>query len=95
MPDGSRDKRIQKLIQKTLLYGVVLSLFFFAAGGLFGISGFHGGSLKMLESGIVVLLFTPVARLMVMIYSFMLSREYEFSLASLVVLVLLFVSFVI
>lgn len=91
---GFSQKSFARLIQRTLLGGVALSMalmlcgsFFYAAGSPYGPS--------LLRAGLLVLLLTPAARVMMLVYGYLRGREYYFALASFVVLALLAVSMLI
>ena len=84
------EKNLGKLIQRTLLSGVFLSLLFFFFGFVSAVSGF-GRSGAIFSAGTAILLLTPVARVAMLVYGYWRTREYNFSLAAFIVLALLFV----
>ena len=85
------EKKFAGLIQRTLLAGVFLSAFLIFSGFAFIISGSTAGA-PMLRAGILALLLTPAARVVMLIYGYWRGGEYYFALASFVVLGLLLVS---
>jgi uncharacterized membrane protein len=87
------EKHFAKLIQRTLLSGVFLSLFFFFLGFVFRLSGpLPGGGEGFLWTGVLLLALTPAARVAMLIYGYCRTREYHFALAAFTVLGLLLVS---
>lgn len=86
-----REKDFTRLIQRTLLSGVFLSLFLLFAGLGLSLSGSPAGG-PLLKAGILALLLTPAARVGMLIYGYWRGGEYYFALASFVVLALLGVS---
>ena len=91
MRETFSEKYFAKLIQRTLLGGVFLSLFLISLGFGCSLAGFpRGGSL--LRAGILVLLLTPAARVAMLVYGYWRGGEKYFALASFVVLGLLAVS---
>lgn len=85
------EKDFGRLIRRTLSAGVFLSLFFFFLGFVFTLSGSAAAG-AVLKAGVILLLLTPVARVIMLIYGYWRTREYHFALASFIVLSLLFVS---
>ena len=77
-----------RLIQRTLQAGVACSVALLLLGGVLGLAS-SAASGTVLAAGIVVLVLTPVARVAMLVYGFHRSGERFFSLASLVVLLLL------
>jgi uncharacterized membrane protein len=86
-----REKDFARLIQRTLLSGVFLSLFLLLAGLGLSLSGSPAGG-TLLKAGLLALLLTPAARVGMLIYGYWRGGEYYFALASFVVLALLGVS---
>lgn len=86
-----REKDFARLIQRTLLSGVFLSLLLLLAGLGLSLSGSPAGS-PLLKAGLLALLLTPAARVGMLIYGYWRGGEYYFALASFVVLALLGVS---
>lgn len=84
------EKIFAKLIQRTLLAGVFLSLALLAAGLAAPLAGADGAGL--LRAGVLALLLTPAARVAMLVYGYWRGGEYYFALASFVVLALLGVS---
>lgn len=85
------DSDFAKLIQRTLLAGVFLSsLLIFTGFGLL-VSGSPAG-LGILRAGMLALLLTPAARVVMLIYGYWRGGEVYFALASFVVLALLALS---
>jgi len=85
------DKEFGKLIQRTLLAGVSLSLFFFFLGFVFRFSGFQSAGAAF-RAGVLALALTPVARVAMLVYGYWRTKEYRFALASFTVLALLLIS---
>lgn len=85
------EKTFAKLIQRTLLAGVFLSLFLLLAGFGLSLTGSPAG-LPLLRAGLLALLLTPAARVTMLVYGYWRGGEYYFALASFVVLGLLGVS---
>lgn len=85
------DKVFAKLIQRTLLAGVFLSLFLLFLGFGLSLAGSPSGG-GLLRAGVLVLLLTPAARVVMLVYGYWRGGELYFSLASFVVLGLLAVS---
>ncbi|HNW43832.1 MAG TPA: DUF1634 domain-containing protein [Elusimicrobiales bacterium] len=85
------EKHFAKLIQRTLLAGVFLSLFLLFSGFAFTVSGFSSGA-PLLRAGLLALLLTPVARVGMLIYGYWRGGELYFALLSVAVLALLAVS---
>lgn len=88
---GFSEKDFGKLIQRTLLAGVFASLLLLCAGLGLSLSGAASGA-GLLRAGVLALLLTPVARVVMLIYGYWRGGEYYFALASFVVLALLGVS---
>ncbi len=86
------EKDFGKLIQRTLLAGVFLSLLFFFLGLVLKFSGFAAAAGAALRTGAILLVLTPAARVIMLVYGYCRTREYYFALASFIVLTLLFVS---
>ncbi len=86
------EKDFGRLIQRTLLTGVFLSLFFFFLGFAFRFSGSAASADSALKTGVLLLLLTPAARVAMLVYGYRRTKEYHFALASFIVLALLFVS---
>ena len=86
------EKNLGKLIQRTLLTGVFLSLFFFFLGLAFRLSGSAAAADSALRTGVLLLMLTPAARVTMLVYGYCRTKEYHFALAAFIVLALLFVS---
>ena len=85
------EKHFTRLIQRTLLSGVFLSLFLLFAGFALSVSGSPSGA-AVLRAGLLVLLLTPAARVLMLVYGYWRGGELYFALASFAVLALLAVS---
>lgn len=85
------EKEFGRLIRRTLLTGVFLSLFFFFLGFAFRLSGSPAAD-AVLRIGVLLLVLTPAARVSMLVYGYCRTREYPFALASFIVLALLFIS---
>jgi len=85
------EEKLTKLIQRTLLGGVLLSLFLLFLGFCFLPAG---GALSgaLLKAGVLALLLTPAARVAMLVYGYWRGGENYFALASFTVLALLAVS---
>ena len=88
------EKIFTKLIQQTLLAGVFLSMALILGGFAMTASGYASGT-GVLKTGLLVLLLTPAARVVMLIYGYWRGGEYYFALASFVVLSILCVSMLI
>ena len=82
------EKHFAKLIQRTLLSGVFLSLGLLFTGFAFTVSGSPLGT-GIIKAGLLALLLTPAARVAMLIYGYWRCGEPYFALASVVVLALL------
>jgi uncharacterized membrane protein len=85
------ERDFAKLIQRTLLSGVFLSLALISAGfalSLYGSPAARG----LLNAGLLALLLTPAARVAMLVYGYWRGGEKYFALASFVVLSLLLLS---
>ncbi|OGS11824.1 MAG: hypothetical protein A2234_08845 [Elusimicrobia bacterium RIFOXYA2_FULL_58_8] len=85
------ERYFAKLIQRTLLCGVFLSLGLIFTGLAFTVAGSAYGP-GVLRSGVLVLLLTPAARVIMLVYGYWRGGETYFALMSFVVLALLAVS---
>ena len=85
------EKRLGKLIQRTLLAGVSVSLLLFLSGFVLEISG-SGRAGAAFSAAVAALLLTPVARVAMLVYGFWRTGERKFSFAAFMVLSLLFIS---
>lgn len=83
-----------RLIQRTLLAGVFASLALILSGLAAGAAGSQASG-ALLKAGMLVLLLTPAARVVMLVYGYWRGGEYYFSLASFVVLAMLAVSMLI
>lgn len=81
------EKNFTELIRRTLLAGVFASAALLLAGFGLGLAG--AGGTGLLRAGVLVLLLTPAARVVMMVYGYWRGGEYYFTLASAVVLGLL------
>lgn len=86
-----QEKDFNKLIQRTLLGGVFLSVFLISAGFGLALAGAPSGP-GLLRAGILTLILTPVARVVMLVYGYWRTGEAYFSLASFVVLAVLVIS---
>ena len=82
------EKKFAGLIQRTLLTGVFASALLMFVGFAFTIGGSPAG-MPLLRAGILALLLTPAARVVMLIYGYWRGGEVYFALASFVVLALL------
>lgn len=85
------ERDFARLIQRTLLGGVFLSLALICAGLAFALAGSADGT-RLLRWGILALILTPAARVAMLVYGYWRAGEYHFALASFAVLGLLAVS---
>jgi len=91
MDENFSEKKLGKLIQRTLLSGVFLSLFFFFLGFVFRLTGSAAAD-GLLRTGVWLLALTPAARVIMLVYGYCRTKEYHFALAAFTVLSLLLVS---
>jgi len=84
------EKKFLSLIQKTLLYGVVLSVSLLCFGFL--IYFIADRSYNIIETGILILIATPILRVFMLLYGFFRLKEYNFAMASFIVIVLMLIS---
>lgn len=91
MEKSFSEKKFTGLIQRTLLAGVFMSAFLILAGFAFTVSGFPAGA-GVTRAGILALLLTPAARVVMLIYGYWRGGEGYFALASFIVLALLVIS---
>ena len=85
--------RLERSIAFVLRAGVVLSSVCFAAGILLTFTGTGGLADRLLQFGIVVLLATPVARVLVSVVEYAQQRDWTFTALTLIVLPALYVMF--
>lgn len=85
------EKDFTRLIQRTLLGGVFLSLALLFCGFGLSVSGSPAGG-GLLRLGLLALLLTPAARVAMLVYGYWRGGEKYFALASFVVLALLLLS---
>ncbi|PJA15413.1 MAG: hypothetical protein COX65_04205 [Elusimicrobia bacterium CG_4_10_14_0_2_um_filter_56_8] len=83
-----KDKHFARLIQRTLLGGVFICLALIVTGASLGAAG-HPSGPALLRYGLLALVLTPAARVIMLVYGYWRGGEYYFALASLVVLALL------
>jgi len=84
------EKKFLKLIQQTLFYGVLASLVLLGAGFLSDIV--WNRDFYLMNTGIALLLATPVFRVVMLLCGFFKMREYNFVMASFMVLALMVVA---
>lgn len=89
--EGFSEKHFGKLIQRTLQGGIFLSLVLLFLGIGFSLAGSPAGG-GLLKAGVLALLLTPAARVIMLVYGYWRGGEKYFALASFVVLALLAVS---
>ncbi|MCX5786794.1 MAG: DUF1634 domain-containing protein [Elusimicrobia bacterium] len=87
------DKDFGRLVQRALLAGVFLCLLLFFFGLVFRILGSPraGG---FFTAGVLALLLTPAARVIMLVYGFYRMRESLMALAAVAVLALLLIAFI-
>jgi uncharacterized membrane protein len=92
MDEKFSEKHFGKLIQRTLLAGVSLCLLLFFLGFISRVmkSSMAGG---FFTTGVLVLLLTPVARVLMLVYGFYKMRELLMALSAFAVLALLLIAF--
>jgi uncharacterized membrane protein len=88
------ERDFARLIQRTLLAGVLLSALLIFSGFAFLLAGAGAGT-ALLKAGILALILTPAARVAMLVYGYWRGGEYYFALASFTVLGLLAVSLLI
>ncbi len=85
------ERDFARLIQRTLLAGVFLSMLLLAAGFAAELAGLPAGQ-GLLKAGVLALLFTPPARVAMLVYGYWRGGEHHFAAAAFAVLGLLAVS---
>ncbi len=85
------EEALGKLIRRTLLTGIYLSLVSFLLGFVCRFSGSASAGM-FLRAGVLLLIMTPVARVAMLAFGYARAGEYRFALASFMVLFLLFIS---
>ncbi len=89
--EGFSEKYFGKLIQRTLRAGIFLSLVLLFPGIGLSLAGSPAGG-GLLKAGVLALLLTPAARVVMLVYGYWRGGEKYFALASFAVLALLAVS---
>jgi len=84
------ERKFLSLIQKTLLYGTILSAILLFLGFL--LHFIYNKNYGIVSFGILVLIATPVLRVFMLLYGFFRLKEYNFAMASFIVIVLMLVS---
>jgi uncharacterized membrane protein len=87
-------RRLERIIGVVLLAGVMLSSACLALGLLLSLSGNAAAAGLLLQVGILVLLATPVARVLVSVAQYIGERDWRFTALTLIVLVELLASVV-
>jgi len=89
----NKDREIKTMVKQALQFCVGSGLFFLIMGFMFKFSHSPHAD-RFFMTGILILLITPVIRVITLIYGYFQSGEYKFSLLSLTVLFLLLTAFV-
>ncbi len=90
---GFNEKKFLGLISSVLRWGVILFITFSFAGYI--IKPFSFALFKIfVESGVFILIITPVLRIVMLLYSFLRLGEKKYTLYALGVLILLFSSII-
>lgn len=89
MKSNFDEKKFLTLIQKTLFYGVVVSVFLLIVG--FPLFLYKSNDI-LIGAGLLLLILTPVLRVFMLLYGFFRLGEYNFAFAAFIVLVLMFIS---
>jgi hypothetical protein len=84
------EKKFLKNIQTTLQSGLLISFIFLISG--FFLKIFYGRDFNFLKIAIIVLMLTPFARVIMLLYLFFKKKEYNFSFISFIVFCLMIVS---
>lgn len=84
MTEG-KEKKILELIQYVLRLGVIFSFILFFAGIIFK-------SKNILSFGILILIFTPAARILILSFGFYVLKEFFLALSAFSVFILLLIS---
>jgi len=79
--------RLERSVAFVLRAGVMLSTMCFAAGVLLALAGSGAVADRLLQVGIVVLLATPVARVIVSTVEYAQQRDWTFTALTLIVLI--------
>jgi|SRR5436190_23112435 len=88
------DRGLERLIGTVLRVGITASSVCLGAGALLFFAGADGIASPLLQAGIVILLATPVARVIVSIVQYIGERDWTFTALTVVVLVELLASVV-
>jgi|GEM_PF-4371218 len=81
------EKKLFEIISKVLRFGVVIFIFISLFSYIFRDSEFHR---QLLNYGLIILIFTPVARIFILTIGFYKLGDKRYSFYSFVILVLLF-----
>ncbi len=81
-----RDSRLERAIGLVLRAGVIVSTVCLAIGLLLEVAGARAASSVLLNVGLVVLLATPVGRVVTSVFEYAAAREWTFVILTLVVL---------
>lgn len=88
----NKDRKVRTNVKRTLQISVFLSAFFVIMGFIFR-SLLLPQADKFFMTGILVILFSPVMRVIMLVYGYLKAGEYKFSLVSLIVLLFLSIAF--
>jgi uncharacterized membrane protein len=89
----SASQRLERAVGVVLRAGVMLSTICLAVGVVWALaSGESGGARVLLQTGILVLLMTPVARVVVSIAQYVTERDWRFATLTTIVLIELLAS---
>lgn len=88
--ETDRYERLERLLGRVLLAGVAISAGLFGLGlALWMIAGADGPGAPFLHAGLVILMATPVARVVVSVIEYVRERDWLFAAATLGVLAVL------
>ena len=87
------EKDFGRLVQRALLAGVFLCLLLFLSGFVFKVLG-SSMAPRFFTAGVLALLLTPAARVVMLIYGFYKLRESSMALSAFAVLTLLLLAFI-
>jgi uncharacterized membrane protein len=91
VPPSDPLQRLEVLLGRVLVTGVVLSASILAAGIMLSLAGWHAAPL-LLRTGLIVLMATPILRVVVSLAEYLRLRDWFFSATALAVLLVLLTS---
>ena len=86
----NRDRRLEVMVGEVLRWGTIASSTLFAVGLVMALAGYRADLAgAMLEDGLVILLATPAARVLVSMIEYIRERDWPFVVLTLIVLLAL------